>query len=288
MSNIVTIAGVRSARITYKGRPVCTTQQLAQFYGCAEKNIGDNHANNRDRFEEGKHFFKLTGAELRMLADLQPDEIGSQISPMTRALIVWTELGAGRHAKMLTTEKAWDVFEEMEDAYFVRDLRAVQNDRQRPADLRDQVDAGIALLRAAAEDLKFAPSALLGGYQKLENHVGVAGLLPAYAVDAPASAAANTSEPTKSLAELLKDFGVGISAQAFNKLLMQRGMLKEQERQSSRGAGVKKFKVCTALDFGKNLTSPSNPRETQPHWYVSKFAELLDLVLPTKRKAAGA
>ncbi|MGE8376591.1 MAG: hypothetical protein ACN6N5_14785, partial [Diaphorobacter nitroreducens] len=77
-------------------------------------------------------------------------------------------------------------------------------------------------------------------------------------------------------------------AQAFNKLLVERGMLKEQERQSSRGAGVKTFKVCTALDFGKNLTSPSNPRETQPHWYVSKFAELLDLVLPTKRKAAGA
>lgn len=160
--------------------------------------------------------------------------------------------------------------------------------QQMAAPLRDQVDAGIALLRAAAEDLKFAPSALLGGYQKLENHVGVAGLLPAYAVDAPASAAAGTSEPTKSLAELLKDFGVGISAQAFNKLLMQRGMLKEQERQSSRGVGVKTFKVCTALEFGKNLTSPNNPRETQPHWYVSKFAELLDLVLPTKRKAAGA
>ena len=105
-------------------------------------------------------------------------------------------------------------------------------------------------------------------------------------MDAPASAAGGTSEPTKSLAELLKDFGVGISAQAFNKLLMQRGMLKEQERQSSRGAGVKKFKVCTALEFGKNLTSPSNPRETQPHWSVSKFAELLDLVMPPKARAA--
>ena len=147
--------------------------------------------------------------------------------------------------------------------------------QQMAAPLRDQVDAGILLLRAAAEDLKFAPSAVLGGYQKLESHVGVAGLLPAYAVDAPSSAAAGTSEPTKSLAELLKEFGVGISAQAFNKLLMQRGMLKEQERQSSRGAGVKKFKVCTALEFGKNLTSPSNPRETQPHWYISTFTDLL-------------
>lgn len=159
---------------------------------------------------------------------------------------------------------------------------------QLAAPLRDQVDAGILLLRAAAEDLKFAPSALLGGYQKLEHHVGVAGLLPAYAVDAPATATAGTSEPTKSLAELLKEFGVGISAQAFNKLLMQRGFVEERERSSTRGSGVRKFKVCANLVFGKNLTSPSNPRETQPHWYVSKFAELLDLVLPPKPKAVGA
>lgn len=160
--------------------------------------------------------------------------------------------------------------------------------QQMAAPLRDQVDAGILLLRAAAEDLKFAPSAMLGGYQKLEHHVGVAGLLPAYAVDAPATATAGTSEPTKSLAELLKEFGVGISAQAFNKLLMQRGFVEERERSSTRGSGVRKFKVCANLVFGKNLTSPSNPRETQPHWYVSKFAELLDLVLPTKPKAVGA
>lgn len=159
---------------------------------------------------------------------------------------------------------------------------------QLAAPLRDQVDAGILLLRAAAEDLKFAPSAMLGGYQKLEHHVGVAGLLPAYAVDAPATATAGTSEPTKSLAELLKEFGVGISAQAFNILLMQRGFVEERERSSTRGSGVRKFKVCANLVFGKNLTSPSNPRETQPHWYVSKFAELLDLVLPPKAKAVGA
>ncbi|QPS09560.1 hypothetical protein I6G66_05930 [Delftia acidovorans] len=158
---------------------------------------------------------------------------------------------------------------------------------QMAAPLRDQVDAGILLLRAAAEDLKFAPSAVLGGYQKLENHVGVAGLLPAYAVDAPATAAAGTSEPTKSLAELLKEFGVGISAQAFNKLLMQRGFVEERERPSTKGSGVRKFKVCANLVFGKNLTAPNNPRETQPHWYVSKFAELLDLVMPNKRGPAA-
>ncbi|KJU06994.1 KilA-N domain-containing protein [Salmonella enterica subsp. enterica serovar Heidelberg str. 77-1831] len=30
--------------------------------------------------------------------------------------------------------------------------------------------------------------------------------------------------------------------------------------------------------FGKNITSPANPRETQPHFFESKFPELLKLL----------
>ena len=118
MSNEIIISGVTSQVISYKGQRVCTTRQLASFYGCSEKNIGDNHSNNRAHFEEGKHLFKLSGAELRTLAALQPDEIGSQISSKTRSLILWTERGAARHAKMLTTAEAWEVFEDLEDRYF--------------------------------------------------------------------------------------------------------------------------------------------------------------------------
>ena len=54
------------------------------------------------------------------------------------------------------------------------------------------------------------------------------------------------------------------------------------------GGGVKKFKVCTDFEYGKNITSPNNPRETQPHWYVSKFEDLLDLVMPAKPMGATA
>jgi len=286
MSNIVTIAGIQSARITYKDRPVCTTQQLAQFYGCTDRNLTDNYQRNSDRFEEGKHFVKLDGEALRAFKAHYPANSGV-VAERAPHLMLWTELGAARHAKMLTTDKAWDVYEEMEEAYFTHGLRTVQNTSQRPAPLRDQVDAGIALLRAAAEDLKFAPSALLGSYQKLESHVGVAGLLPAYAVDASTTSTAGSSEETKSAKELLDIHGVDMSAMAFNRLLMQRGFLEERERPSTKGSGLKKFKVCANLVFGKNLTAPGNPRETQPHWYVSKFAELLDLVMPTKRGPAA-
>lgn len=150
---------------------------------------------------------------------------------------------------------------------------------------RNQVAASILLLRAAAEDLKLAPSAVLGGYQRLESAIGVAGLLPAYAVDAPSSSVAGSSEVTKAAGDLLEEFGVGISTIAFNRMLLSKGFLVEHERPSSKG-GTKRFKAVANLDFGKNVTNPSNPRETQPHWYVSKFAELLSLVLPDKPKIA--
>lgn len=152
---------------------------------------------------------------------------------------------------------------------------------------RSQVAAGILLLRSAAEDLKWATSAVLGGYQRLEAQLGMTGLLPAYAVDAPSAAISGSSEETKAAGALLEQFGVSMSAIAFNRLLIQHGFMEERERPSSKG-GVKKFKVCTDFEYGKNITSPNNPRETQPHWYVSKFEDLLDLVMPAKPMGATA
>lgn len=118
MSEIVTIGTVKTSVIHYKSERVCTTQQLAKLYGVAHDLIHDNHRKNRARFEEGKHFIKLVGAELREFIDLQPEDFRSQISSKTRSLSLWTERGAMRHAKMLESEAAWEVFEEMEDTYF--------------------------------------------------------------------------------------------------------------------------------------------------------------------------
>lgn len=95
--------------------PVITTDLLAQLYGVDVKNIQNNFARNADRFVAGKHFFKLTGSELK---DLRPSLRGLQVSPKTRSLILWTERGAARHAKMLETDQAWEVFEKLEDCYF--------------------------------------------------------------------------------------------------------------------------------------------------------------------------
>ncbi|EES6086044.1 ORF6N domain-containing protein [Escherichia coli] len=122
--------------------PVITTELLAQLYGTEPVRIRQNHHENKARFVEGKHFFKVVGNDLKELRvalnysqnlrvtlsnsqNLQPSLRGLQISPKARSLILWTERGAARHAKMLETDQAWDVFEKLEDCYFrQKDLSA--------------------------------------------------------------------------------------------------------------------------------------------------------------------
>lgn len=101
--------------ITHNQIPVITTELLAQLYGTEAIRIQQNHKRNSDRFVDGKHFFKVVGEELK---NLRLSLRESQISPKTRSLILWTERGAARHAKMLETDQAWEVFEKLEDCYF--------------------------------------------------------------------------------------------------------------------------------------------------------------------------
>ncbi|MBB8481143.1 ORF6N domain-containing protein [Escherichia coli] len=111
--------------ITHNQIPVITTELLAQLYCTEINNIKVNYTRNSERFVEGKHFFKVVGDELKILRvtlsnsqNLQPSLRGLQISPKARSLILWTERGAARHAKMLETDQAWEMFEKLEDCYF--------------------------------------------------------------------------------------------------------------------------------------------------------------------------
>jgi hypothetical protein len=45
-------------------------------------------------------------------------ETGNNPVSRARSIILWTERGAARHAKMLETDAAWDVFEALEENYF--------------------------------------------------------------------------------------------------------------------------------------------------------------------------
>lgn len=104
--------------ITHAGRPVVTTALLAKLYGTDDNNLIKNFQRNSGRFVAGKHFHKLEGADLKALKDYMTDSQVVQISKNTRQMILWTERGAARHAKMLDTEQAWEMFEKLEDSYF--------------------------------------------------------------------------------------------------------------------------------------------------------------------------
>ena len=102
--------------VTYKNTPVITTELLAKLYGTDTNNIKVNYTRNADRFICGKHFFKLEGAALREFKDKVTQS--NLVASRAKHLILWTERGAARHAKMLETDQAWEVFEKLEDFYF--------------------------------------------------------------------------------------------------------------------------------------------------------------------------
>lgn len=109
--------------------------------------------------------------------------------------------------------------------------------------------------------------------------------LPAYAIDAPPSALVSgngSSRVTASATELLKRHNVPMPPAKFNELLAKHNVLAAAHRPTKDGL-LKHFWTVTARgqSYGKNITSPVNQRETQPHWYVDCFADLLaDLGLP--------
>ena len=95
---------------------VLTTKQLAECYGTETNNIKNNFSNNKERFIEGKHYYKLTGEDLREFKR-EVNDIDLVASNVNQ-LYLWTEKGASRMCKILDTDKAWEQFDVLEETYF--------------------------------------------------------------------------------------------------------------------------------------------------------------------------
>ncbi len=104
--------------LEWQGVRVVTTETLARGYGTETIRIRQNHHENKVRFVEGKHFFKVEGESLRELKHRVALNYSVKIARNVRSLTLWTERGAARHAKMLETDQAWAFFEKLEDSYF--------------------------------------------------------------------------------------------------------------------------------------------------------------------------
>ncbi|MDI2589841.1 BRO family protein [Pseudomonas sp. 681] len=138
----------------------------------------------------------------------------------------------------------------------------------------------LAILECFDRLLKPAPSSKMLMLAKIAANNGLdAKFLPGYAIDAAPDATGGSSMPTKAVTALIKDFDLRTSAPAFNKLLADKGFLKQLERKNSKREMVPFWCVTEkGMTYDKNLTNPQSPRETQPHWYVDRFLELAKLI----------
>lgn len=109
-------------QVSYNDQLILTTEQLAEFYGATTQSIAQNFKNNEKKFEEKKHYYLLKGAQLKEFKS-QFENFELPINKFASQLYLWTKRGASRHAKMLGTDRAWDVYDELEETYFnVRQL----------------------------------------------------------------------------------------------------------------------------------------------------------------------
>ena len=104
--------------LAFNSVPVLTTELLAQAYEVEPYQIRQNFKNNRDRFIEGKHYFSLAGEALKAFKNCVEIFDSVEIGKHAANLILWTERGCARHAKSLNTDRAWDMFELLEETFF--------------------------------------------------------------------------------------------------------------------------------------------------------------------------
>ncbi|MFP1762431.1 KilA-N domain-containing protein [Lonsdalea quercina] len=148
----------------------------------------------------------------------------------------------------------------------------------------DLVQAGVTLLGFMQSSLNLSNSSVLGACQKLQAAVGLPDLAPSYAIDAPAGSMDGSSRPTMALSTILKNRGINVRITEAYRRLESLGLVERRSRPSSsaRAKNGRREFWCVShrgLSFGKNITSPNNPRETQPHFYESRVDELLSMML---------
>lgn len=97
------------------GQRVLNTAQLAESFGTDAKIINRNFQRNSDRYVHGKHYYALTGEELKQFKGSRQFDDSLKF---TSVLYLWTEKGAWLHAKSLNTDLAWDAYERLVDEYY--------------------------------------------------------------------------------------------------------------------------------------------------------------------------
>ena len=137
-----------------------------------------------------------------------------------------------------------------------------------PANMEDFVKSGCFLIESMKVNLRISDASVLKLYRRIGDATSLP--VPDY-VEQPAGL-------TYAATNLLKMNGISLSTRKFYDILVERGLMENKTRPSSSSKkGFKTFRSLTelGLKYGKNILSDHNERETAPHFYESKFKELL-------------
>ena len=191
------------APLVYNNEVVITTKMLAEVYECEDGNITWNFNHNKDKFIEGKHYYKIEGEELK---NLRVCFSHLQISSKVRKLYLWTKRGASRHCKMLGTDKAWDMFDVLEENYF--------NPKRQPQQVLPVEQIAKIATEAATKQVMVMMNPIIDRLDKIVQ-----------SVNAPRSE--QSTFDTSDLPYTATNIGKKINrtASVTNKILLQRGIL---------------------------------------------------------------
>lgn len=272
MTHLIHIHGTEIPVVEIQGVRVVTLAMVDRVHQRPEGTARRSFNEHRARFIQTDDYLELTADEIRT------QSLGNVFPPRTPKGIVLTESGYLMLVKSFTDDLAWKVQRDLVNGYFRQKMNSVAHMLEVGAKLVGE----LAIMECYTRLLRPSPSSQVAMLQHIaKSHRLGTSFLPDYVVDAADDGPAGSSMPTASLTALLKEHGITTNVAAYNVLLRDAGMLEERTRKSTSAAnGTKHFWAITekGLAYGKNLTNPASPRETQPHWYVDRFVELHGVV----------
>lgn len=141
------------------------------------------------------------------------------------------------------------------------------------ASLQEQVNAKITFAEWSTKYLNLNEASKLLMAQRIGKLVGMDDVVPN-------NVNAGTVAPTVHAAkDLLIKYNVGISPQAFNKVLEIKGVVKQAERKGRSGKVYHWMVLQPAFDkYGQNQQNKDHQQQSQIRWYDNLFGELLTIV----------
>ncbi|TKI53604.1 hypothetical protein FC756_22915 [Lysinibacillus mangiferihumi] len=111
--------------IQHADKKVLTTAQIAEAYEVDSKSLIRNFQRNKEHYQEGTHYFALTGEALKQFKGGRQNDATLKFVSL---LYLWTEEGAFLLAKSLKSDKAWEAYHLLVAQYYklTTELQQVQ------------------------------------------------------------------------------------------------------------------------------------------------------------------